>query len=86
MVNGFIECYAQTYISLSDQSRKRRGSVGEGGGGGGGELKKYMEEMLNDLRTMHRSREEQLSSAAQSYRQRMKDVIRRHEELLVSYR
>ena len=46
----------------------------------------YVEDMLDDLKRAHRVREEQLSSAANTYKQRLERVISQHEHLLVAYR
>ena len=46
----------------------------------------YIEDMLDDLKRAHRVREEQLSSAANVYRQRLDSVVSQHEQLLVAYR
>ena len=46
----------------------------------------YVEDMLDDLKRAHRIREEQLSSAANSYRLRLEKVVNQHEHLLVAYR
>ena len=46
----------------------------------------YVEDMLEDLRTAHRVREEQLSAAASDYKQRLEKVIGQHERLLTAYR
>jgi len=39
-----------------------------------------------DMKSAHRSREDQLSQAAQGYKTRLHNVVRRHEELLCAYR
>ena len=46
----------------------------------------YVEDMLNSLKRSHRVREEQLSSAVNTHRQRLENVIGQHERLLVAYR
>ena len=46
----------------------------------------YVEDMLDDLKRAHRVREEQLSSAANMYKQRHDKVVSRHGHLLVAYR
>jgi two-component sensor histidine kinase len=50
-----------------------------------GGLRKYVSEMLYDLQKSHEKREEQLSEAAHSYRERMKQMARAHEALVVAY-
>ena len=42
--------------------------------------------MIKDLKKAHHVREEQLSTAAQGYKQQLQQVVRKHEELLVAYR
>ena len=49
-------------------------------------MKKYVEEMLKDLKRSYKLREEQLADAATKYKKRSDNVIARHEELLVAYR
>jgi hypothetical protein len=51
-----------------------------------GVMKKYVEEMLKDLKRSYKLREEQLADAATKYKQRSDNVVARHEELLVAYR
>ena len=49
-------------------------------------MKKYVEEMLKDLKRSYKVREEQLADAATKYKKRSEQVIAKHEELLVAYR
>ncbi|XP_062915321.1 coiled-coil domain-containing protein 78 isoform X1 [Mobula hypostoma] len=49
-------------------------------------LKKFVDSMLKDIRSVYRSREEQLATAARSYKKRMQDVFKKHEYLLIAYR
>jgi archaellum component FlaC len=49
-------------------------------------MTQYVEDMLNDMKRLHHTREEQLSAAANTYRQRLEQTVRRHEELLMAYR
>jgi len=49
-------------------------------------MRHYVEDMLDDLKRAHRVREEQLSSAANTYRQRLEKVVSQHERLLGAYR
>jgi len=46
----------------------------------------YIEDMLDDLKRAHRVREEQLSAAANDYKQQLDTVISQHRHLLVAYR
>lgn len=49
-------------------------------------LAQYVNKMMKDMKSAHRSREGQLSQAAQGYKTRLHNVVRRHEELLCAYR
>ncbi|XP_077981514.1 uncharacterized protein LOC144436568 isoform X2 [Glandiceps talaboti] len=49
-------------------------------------MRKYVEDMLKDLKRSHRLREEQLSNAARAFKSQAQKVATRHEELLVAYR
>lgn len=49
-------------------------------------MAKFVNKMIKDIKAAHQSRENQLSSAAQSYKNRLEKVVRRHEELLCAYR
>ncbi|XP_008577381.1 PREDICTED: coiled-coil domain-containing protein 78 [Galeopterus variegatus] len=49
-------------------------------------LRTFLETTLEDIRAAHRSREQQLARAARTYRKRLADLSRRHEELLASHR
>jgi len=46
----------------------------------------YVEDMLDNLKRAHRIREEQLSAAANTYRNQLEKVVSQHEQLLVGYR
>ena len=50
------------------------------------ELRRYVKGMLNDLQQSHLAREEQLSKAAQDFKQRMVALVKHHESLLIAYR
>ena len=45
-----------------------------------------VQDMLKELKRAHKLREDQLSSAAQMYKDRTTQVVRKHEELLVVFR
>lgn len=49
-------------------------------------MREYVNVMLKDLKKSHKQREEQLSSAAQGYKQRVQQVTQKCEELIVVYR
>ncbi|KAL2298733.1 hypothetical protein Nmel_014324, partial [Mimus melanotis] len=48
-------------------------------------MKNFVDSMLRDIRASYKSREEQLARAARGYRKRMKDLARKHENLLIAY-
>ncbi|KFP76582.1 Coiled-coil domain-containing protein 78, partial [Acanthisitta chloris] len=48
-------------------------------------MKHFVENMLKDIRASYRSREEQLARAARGYKTRMKDLAKKHENLLIAY-
>ncbi|KAL3867861.1 hypothetical protein ACJMK2_040707 [Sinanodonta woodiana] len=49
-------------------------------------LRQYVDQMLKDMTLSHKEREEQLSHAAQQYRDAKRDIAHKYEELLVAYR
>uniref|UniRef100_A0A8D0H1Z0 Coiled-coil domain containing 78 n=1 Tax=Sphenodon punctatus TaxID=8508 RepID=A0A8D0H1Z0_SPHPU len=49
-------------------------------------MKRFVDSMFKDIRTSHKSREEQLAGAARSYKKRMQNLVKRHESLLIAYR
>eukprot|EP00070_Physeter_catodon_P032944 XP_028339838.1 coiled-coil domain-containing protein 78 [Physeter catodon] len=49
-------------------------------------LRTFLETTLEDIRGAHHSREQQLARAARTYRKRLADLSRRHEELLATHR
>ncbi|RLV83450.1 hypothetical protein DV515_00016457 [Chloebia gouldiae] len=48
-------------------------------------MKNFVDSMLGDIRASYRSREEQLARAARGYKKRMKDLAKKHENLLIAY-
>ncbi|NXR75837.1 CCD78 protein, partial [Pycnonotus jocosus] len=48
-------------------------------------MRSFVESMLRDIRAAHKCREEQLARAARGYRKRMKELAKRHENLLIAY-
>ncbi|NXR17761.1 CCD78 protein, partial [Cinclus mexicanus] len=48
-------------------------------------MKNFVDSMLRDIRASYKSREEQLARAARGYKKRMKDLARKHENLLIAY-
>ncbi|XP_069503105.1 coiled-coil domain-containing protein 78 [Ambystoma mexicanum] len=49
-------------------------------------MKRFVDSMLKDIRTSHKSREEQLAAATRGYKKRTQNVLKRHESLLIAYR
>ncbi|XP_068099682.1 coiled-coil domain-containing protein 78 [Hyperolius riggenbachi] len=66
------------------------GSLGNGTGGKSqlepARMKQYVDSMLSDIKSSHRSREEQLASATRQYKKRMQNLVKKHESLLIAYR
>src|SRR6218665_67271 len=52
----------------------------------GRDLKQQVDGMLRDLKMAHKTREEQLSGAAQDFKRQLEQTLRRHEELLIAYK
>ncbi|NXB55386.1 CCD78 protein, partial [Struthidea cinerea] len=48
-------------------------------------MKHFVDSMLGDIRASYKCREEQLARAARGYRKRMKDLAKKHENLLIAY-
>ncbi|NXC76775.1 CCD78 protein, partial [Anhinga anhinga] len=49
-------------------------------------MKRFVDSMLKDIRASYKSREEQLAGAARGYKKRMKNLVKKHENLLIAYR
>lgn len=49
-------------------------------------MKVYVDNMLKDITMSHKEREDQLSHAAQQYREQKRKFAHKYEELLVAYR
>ncbi|KAK2533483.1 Ccdc78 [Columba guinea] len=49
-------------------------------------MKRFVDNMLKDIRASYKSREEQLAGAARGYKKRMKNLVKKHENLLIAYR
>ncbi|XP_030401476.1 coiled-coil domain-containing protein 78 isoform X3 [Gopherus evgoodei] len=49
-------------------------------------MKRFVDDMLKDIRAAHKSREEQLAGAVRGYKKRMQNLVKRHENLLIAYR
>lgn len=62
--------------------------VSKGGKGlsDGRKMRAFVDSMLQDVRSSYRGREEQLASAARSYKKRLQRVTKTHHALLIAYR
>lgn len=49
-------------------------------------MRAFVESMLQDVRSSYRVREEQLASAARSYKKRLQKMTKTHHALLIAYR
>jgi len=86
MSQCFIACFIllviaplQTYMDKTERRATHERSTPS-------RMTHYIEDMLIDLKKAHRVREDQLSSAANTYRQRLEKVVNQHEHLLIAYR
>ncbi|NWV39526.1 CCD78 protein, partial [Grantiella picta] len=48
-------------------------------------MKHFVDSMLRDICASYKSREEQLARAARGYKKRLKDLAKKHENLLIAY-
>ncbi|XP_074454455.1 coiled-coil domain-containing protein 78 [Larus michahellis] len=48
-------------------------------------MKRFVDSMLKDIRASYKSREEQLAGAARGYKKRIKNLVKKHENLLIAY-
>lgn len=49
-------------------------------------MRAFVDSMLQDVRSSYRVREEQLASAARSYKKRLQKITKTHHALLIAYR
>ncbi|KFW92777.1 Coiled-coil domain-containing protein 78, partial [Phalacrocorax carbo] len=49
-------------------------------------MKGFVDSILKDIRASYKSREEQLAGAARGYKKSMKNLVKKHENLLIAYR
>ncbi|XP_053197073.1 coiled-coil domain-containing protein 78 [Scomber japonicus] len=52
----------------------------------GSKMKVFVDDMFRDVRSSYRVREEQLASAARSYKKRLQTITKAHHALLIAYR
>ncbi|XP_008312439.1 coiled-coil domain-containing protein 78 [Cynoglossus semilaevis] len=74
-----LVCYIQDLTLYVD-------GLGEGKSPAGTKMRTSVENMLQDVRSTYRVREEQLTSAARSYKKRLQKIARTHQALLIMYR
>ncbi|CAL8308324.1 unnamed protein product [Boreogadus saida] len=89
-----LVCYLHDLADCMD--RPEVDGKGGGGGGGGGEegqggkskrkMFAFVEDMLQEIRSSYSSREEQLATAARSYKKKLQRLSRSHQHLLTAYR
>ncbi|NXG95443.1 CCD78 protein, partial [Loxia leucoptera] len=48
-------------------------------------MQSFVDSMLRDIQASYKCREEQLARAARGYRKRLKDLAKKHEDLLIAY-
>ncbi|NXT15884.1 CCD78 protein, partial [Prunella fulvescens] len=48
-------------------------------------MRSFVDSMLREIHTSYKGREEQLARAARGYKKRMKDLAKKHENLLIAY-
>ncbi|KAK2884882.1 coiled-coil domain-containing protein 78 [Channa argus] len=75
-----LVCYLQDLAEYID-------GFGQGKGRSEGtKMRVFVDNMLQDVRSSYRVREEQLASAARSYKKRLQRVTQTHHALLIAYR
>ncbi|XP_076007829.1 coiled-coil domain-containing protein 78 [Genypterus blacodes] len=76
-----LVCYLQDLAEYIDGASK-----GGKGLSDGRKMRAFVDGMLQDVRSSYRVREEQLASAARSYKKRLQRVTATHHALLIAYR
>nr|XP_046234303.1 coiled-coil domain-containing protein 78 [Scatophagus argus] len=75
-----LVCYLQDLAEFTD-------GLGEGKSPSeASKLRPFVDSMLQDVRSTYRVREEQLASAARSYKKRLQRMTKTHHALLIAYR
>lgn len=49
-------------------------------------MREFVDRMIQEVRSSYRAREEQLASAARSYKRRLQKITKTHHSLLIAYR
>ncbi|XP_040922912.1 coiled-coil domain-containing protein 78 [Toxotes jaculatrix] len=75
-----LVCYVQDVAGYIDGLRNGK-TPSEGT-----KMRAFVESMLQDVRSSYRAREEQLASAARSYKKRLQKITKSHHALLIAYR
>ncbi|XP_065805556.1 coiled-coil domain-containing protein 78 [Labrus bergylta] len=74
-----LVCYLQDlaeYIDVLGEGKHRAEPV---------KMRAFIDSMLQDVRSSHRVREEQLASAARSYKKRLQKITKTHHALFIAY-
>uniref|UniRef100_UPI00358F39C4 coiled-coil domain-containing protein 78-like n=1 Tax=Myxine glutinosa TaxID=7769 RepID=UPI00358F39C4 len=75
------------HVDLSAQVEvKKSGKKLDCGKDDADRVRKLLEEMINEIRSTYKAREEQLARAVRSYKKRMHNVVVQHQQLLTAYR
>ncbi|KAI1233924.1 hypothetical protein IHE44_0004377 [Lamprotornis superbus] len=72
-------------LRLKELNEEYRSRLGHKAPAGQAAMKNFVDSMLRDIRASYKCREEQLARAARGYKKRMKDLARKHENLLIAY-
>ncbi|XP_059892095.1 coiled-coil domain-containing protein 78 isoform X2 [Gadus macrocephalus] len=91
-----LVCYLHDLADCMDRPEVDGKGGGGGGGGGSGEegqggkskrkMFAFVEDMLQEIRSSYSSREEQLATAARSYKKKLQRLSRSHQHLLTADR
>ncbi|NXE43437.1 CCD78 protein, partial [Ptilorrhoa leucosticta] len=72
-------------LRLKELNEEYRSRLAHEAPAGRAAMKSFVDSMLRDIRASYKSREEQLARAARGYKKRMKDLAKKHENLLIAY-
>lgn len=70
-------CVIQDYIDGLEESKRPSEQS---------KMRGFIDSMLQDVRLSYRAREEQLATAARSYKKRLQRITQTHHALLIAYR
>ncbi|KAL0984345.1 hypothetical protein UPYG_G00140270 [Umbra pygmaea] len=87
-VKEVIEDYRARLVRYLQDLSVYMDGLGEGGKSPPekGKLRVFVDSMLQDVRSSYRAREEQLATAARSYKKRLQRLVTTHQALLIAYR